>query len=510
MTPDYKLGKDLPTDQLPFSERKQHAVVGHALMDGRFCTQLKDRISASHFAEPFDQILWTSILEFWKTYDRCPRAEEIRESPSVVPQDPETKERLRQRLDTCLADAAVIGKDVLEGELTAWMQAVGFQRMFERAHGIYTQNNLAGAIEVVRKETREIEELRFVQDTELRPEDYGRIFEKRAAEMEDACTFGSSVVDRVLNPEAKSGSLLPRSSTLLVGGVNSGKTRCMVTITRHNAFRGKNILYMMHEGDGEDVYSLLYTSLISRPADNILITPQQLRDQLYTSPAGKILIEQAREIWNDRICFLPMIRPGLTVEEVVATVRRKQDQWAAKHGGRGFDLIVDDYPALLQTQMGKGGQLARREKDHLVYLQLNQLATELDAHGLFAIQGNREANKAMKGRSDKTHKRLLTKEDIEEAYGPAETCATVITLNRDDRMARSGHVVFYKDKGRTGQAGIAVVCRSAYGSCITHDEAFGATWYWGTASHAEQLENMLQQFPGVQVSDQAIISASAA
>lgn len=503
MQPDYALGKDLPTDQLPFSGAKQGATIGHCLKDPKFFRFLRDRVASSTFALPFDQIVWAAMLAFGKEFERAPTEQEVWDTPSVKRQDPETKTKLRERVVECVGLAAQYGRDVLETELTAWLQACAYIQMWDESHRQFNREALPEALEVVNKKVREILDTRFVHDGELSPDDYGRVFEKRAAEMEDACTFGSTVVDRLLNPEAKNGSMLPRASTLLVGTVNSGKTRSAITIVRHNAFRGKNCLVFMHEGDGEDVYSLLYTALISRPENGTFVTPAMVRQKFYGSAEGRQIIEQARDVWRDHICFVPMIRPGLTVEEVVTTARRKQDEWAAKHGGQGFHLFADDYPALLTTAAALKGNMARREKDHLVYLTLNQLVASDDfqAHGLFLIQGNRNANKVVRGHAEKTHKRLMVKEDIEEAFGPAETCPTVVTITRDDLMAKRGHVVFYIDKSRTGQAGHAIVCRSMYGSCITHADGLGATWYTGTGSHAERVEQLLQQYPGQAVPD---------
>lgn len=848
MSTEFTMGKDLPTEILPFSARKQEATLGHLLLDPHFFKACSSRLLPTYFGDLNHNKIWTACLAFEAKHGRVPAATEIAEAPSVMVEDAQTKNRLKAVVTEALNSATLIGKDVIQAELAEWLQACEYQKMVLGSYRLYKSQKLQEAITLVKEKSKEIAEIRFAHDLEMSPDDYGRVFDKRQAELQDAVSFGIGAMDHLLNPAAKNGSLLKKDMTVLLGSVNSGKclgkdtpvimadgsikmvqdittgeslmgpdgkprrvlsttsgidsmyriipksggeswtcnaphvlslkrigyaggkdrkrhgeiiqisceeyikksksfkyryrlyraaldfeekvlevppyilgiwlgdghtkesavtsmdpeivsvwtqwvisngdgvtisqrpnnqastyrshaavrggrirgagvlrdtlgvlgrakripfkyltasrrqrlellagivdsdgyyggygfdivtslpelagdyaylarslgfkvtvtqvtkrcqtgaegiynqvhvrgnlkevpvllsrkraknnskrpditgfrvesigkgeyfgfeldgdhlfllgdftvthnTRCMATIVRHNALRGKNVLYLMHEGNCDDVYSLLYASLISRPEKGIWVTPQMVQERLYATAEGRRLIEQARDVWRSHVCFVPIIKAGMTVEDVVTTVRRKNDEWAASHGGRGFDLVVDDYPALLSTVLASKGNLQYRHTMHAIYLQFSQLAGELDVHSLVGYQSNREGAKAMKGRSQHSKKRLLTRDDMEESSGPGQTAANIITINRDDELAQKGAVVYYLDKSRSNQTGYAVMCKSRYDACITHDDALGATWYMGTGSHSTIVENLLEQYPGQQIPPTVILQA---
>lgn len=507
MSTEYVLGKDLPTEILPFSARKQEATLGHLLMDPNFFKACSARLLPAYFGDLNHAKIWTACLAFQAKHQRIPTATEIAEAPSVMVEDVQTKNRLKAVVAEALNSATLIGKDVVQAELAEWLQACEYQRMVLGSYRLYKQQKLKEAIALVKDKSKEISEIRFGNDLEMSPDDYAQVFDKRQAELQDAVSFGVTAMDHLLNPAAKHGSLLKKDMTVLLGSVNSGKTRCMATIVRQNALRGKSCLYLMHEGNCDDVYSLLYASLISKPEKGIWVTPQIVQEKLYATVEGRRLIERARDVWREHVCFVPIIKAGMTVEDVVTTVRRKQDEWAAAHGGRGFDLVVDDYPALLSTALASKGNLQYRHTMHAIYLQFSQLAGELDVHTLVGYQSNREGAKAMKGRSQHSRKRLLTRDDMEESSGPGQTAANIITINRDDELAQKGAVVYYLDKSRSNQTGWAVMCKSRYDACITHDDALGATWYVGTGSHSAVVENLLEQYPGQQVPAEVILQS---
>lgn len=509
MSHEYVLGKDMPIDALPFSEKKQDAIIGWLLRKDHFFLQSKGRLSHGYFIQPLAQKLVSAMFGFDDRYQRRPSFEELYDSPSLTPEDPGTKQRLRDHLARCLEASTLFGLDVLEAELTDWLQFRAFQGLVEQSVRLYNQQKGREAVDLVATRSAEIRDIRFVQDNTVDPGNFKYLFDDRTEELQDAITFGSTTVDRLLNPAARSGALLRKDMTLLLGMTNSGKTRTMTTILRHNAMRGKHCLFMIHEGNDVDVGNLIYSALISRPAAGGWVTPQVVREQLYHTAEGRRIIEQARDVWNERICFMPMIKSGTTVEEVMTTVRRKQDEWAAKHQGHGFDLFVDDYPAVLTTTQNARGNMQERNLRHHIYLQFNLISGECGFHTIVAYQSNREGAKATKGRSERSRRRLLVREDMEEAWGPAETAPNIVTITRDDDMMHNGHVIFLVDKSRTGPTGFAAVCRSRYDACITHDDALGVTYYAGTESYTPHLEVMLQQYPDQQVPTAFLLSTHA-
>lgn len=502
MATEWAQGKEPPPDTLPYSEARQNATLGHAMRNERFYMQIKDRVKPGWFLSPYNQKLWEAVQAWQEKYGRRPTAQELHDAPSVRLEDIETKTRLQKTLATCIEATTEYLLDAIERDLTEWLQArIYFKAMTDSAR-LYNSQKLADAIRTIRDAGKEASDTRFYEDGEY---NFANIIEHLAAnerELHGAVSTGLSILDRVLCPQATSGALLKGDVTLFLAPSNTGKTRCLATVVRNNALDlGKHVLYITHEGRPRQIEEMLLTASMSDPASDRWITTSHLY-KLYMHQAGqRVLGEHAARIAQN-IMYLPLNRAGQTVEEVAATIRRKQDEWAARHGGRGFDLIVNDYPSKLTTEKAKGGQLQKRHIDDMVSDHFVQLALELDVPIVGAFQTNREGSKAMKGRGDQ--KRLLDIEDSNEAFAPMQNVANVISINRDATCKENSTMILHVCKSRTGDTGWAVVCNTRFGSCVTHHDALGATAYRGSASRSEVAKDLLAQFNGKTVPDNAL------
>jgi hypothetical protein len=180
----------------------------------------------------------------------------------------------------------------------------------------------------------------------------------------------------------------------------------------------------------------------------------------------------------------------LNVEDVEPLIRRKQEDLAARNNGKGYDLLVCDYPAKLTTKLANGGHMSKRNVDEIVYGYFVQLALEYGFHNLLAIQTNREGSKVNKGQKDEH--RLLVMEDVHESYGVMQEATNVITLNRDPVAKARQHMTFHIDKSRSSETGFAVVARTDFGRARTHHNDLGAIWYRGVATMADQVDDLLR------------------
>jgi hypothetical protein len=177
------------------------------------------------------------------------------------------------------------------------------------------------------------------------------------------------------------------------------------------------------------------------------------------------------------------------VEEVEPLIRRKQEDLMAKTG-KGYDLLVCDYPAKLTTRLAQNGHMSKRNVDEIVYGYFVQLALEYGFHSLLAIQTNREGSKVNKGQKDEH--RLLVMEDVHESYGVMQEATNVITLNRDPVAKARQHMTFHIDKSRSSETGFAVVARTDFARARTHHADLGAIWYRGVATMADQVDDLLR------------------
>ncbi len=506
MSTEWQAGREPPPETLPYSEKKQNATIGHLLLRQKFFIQGLPHIQASWFLHPFNQKIWTAMKSFHTTYGRAPKKDEILEAPSAQVEDQGTKNKLRAHATECLIDADHIGHDVIEKELTEWMHARIFFSGMVKSNQLYNRQDLKGALNEVRNLSKTVDDTIFGGDDEFDPTNFTDLFQQEEEEHKDAISLGVSALDKLLNPAAENGSLLKGDLTCLLGGINGGKSRTLVSIAAFNAKRKKNVLLVSHEDRKMNIYSGFWCHFLSNPAAGQFMTPQLLM-QSYTQPAMRRKMEMILEmIWRPHLVYMPMMRAGLTVEEVCNAIRRKQDEFAAHHDGEGFDLVVDDYPGKLRTELGAAGKLENRHRETIVYQMFRDLASELNNHTLVAGQVNREGNKKMKGTAhhQRGEKELLTIEDKEESSGPMQSAVNVISINRDDEAKRKQCVTYGLGKSRSSETGYAVVCGSRLGSFVAHHDALGATWYRDSRTYSHIIDDLLRQYPGREVPSEAL------
>jgi hypothetical protein len=185
------------------------------------------------------------------------------------------------------------------------------------------------------------------------------------------------------------------------------------------------------------------------------------------------------------------------VEDVAAAISLEQEQRIAETG-KGFDLVIDDYPAKLLSENMKFSQFQKRNLDEYTYNQFVQLALQYKFHMLVAIQSNRVGARINKGQKG-VEERLLTMEDANEAFGPMQISTNVITVNRDPWSMANDFLTFHIGKSRGSETGQAIVCKSDYAHAITHSESLGGFWYKGTVPLGALIESYYAQFKGEEV-----------
>jgi hypothetical protein len=214
-------------------------------------------------------------------------------------------------------------------------------------------------------------------------------------------------------------------------------------------------------------------------------------------------------IIKDRLIHLHSQKAGQTAEEVEAMIRSHQSRMKAENGGKGFDLVVLDYPAVLSSG-AKNINMQLREETKRIYRRFFDLAGEEKFHLATAIQSNRDAIRESRGLGQKGNKnRLLTKESVAEAWGVVHDAPMVATLNRTDEDAANNLLTVYIDKSRNGETGWAVTCRTDYSRARTHGESLGGFAYRGSSSLAEKANSFLDAFKNQELPRETLLEAYA-
>lgn len=470
-------------DPIQFNEPKQRAIVGYLLVNERFFTQGYGKIHPEWFNDADDTRIVQAKYDFYAKYKRIPSVEELQNLREFLLEDVKTKNRIYARVKLCIAETTNFGLDAITPELTEWMHARIFHSAAERALVKFNAKKISDAVDIQRKAMREIEDTEFTESPEVNFENFRQDFERAEAELKDTLTFGLTKFDKLLTPEATHGSLLRGDTTVLLAPTNVGKTTTMITIAGANIMAGKHVLLISHEGRPEDITQKIWCNILGVTRAELL--------KMYKDPTLAPRMQWGLNWIKKFLVYLPMNKAGLTVEEVEARIRTAQEEHIVKTNGRGFDMLIDDYPAKLVSKEFKGGNNPRRVVDDYVYNIFVQLGLEYKFHTVVAIQTNREGSKV--NRHEGKEQRLLAPEDVMEAFGPMTSATNIISINRDPIAEAREYVTFNLCKSRSSKKGVAVLCKSDYARAKTHSNELGCTWYTGNNSPTGKVMDYLAQ-----------------
>jgi len=474
---------------LAFSPEKQKAVVGHALYDEKFFGQIINTIEPSWFSDVIVFRTYSGIKKWYGIWKRRPTPSELLDSQAMAELDPREINQARLLITTMKEARHQYTTEPLLAEMETWIKARLVQNTLPKAAQAFNGKDTDSAIRIMNQMVKEYHDVRFREDGELKFDDYSAELIASQTASVDGLTFGLPGVDRLLQPNGSGGGLLPGQMSLLLAASNVGKTSTLVTLACHNIRQGKSVLFIFHEGTPEEL-KLKFMSCMSG-----LTPPEQLR--AYASPETYPSMKAVEALLQRFLVLKPMFKAGLTVEEVAANVDKFQDI-RAMTTGKGFDLFIDDYGAMLYSGQNARGHMQPRQVIEDVYKNFVQMGLQYKFHVLSAIQTNREGSKVnRKVGSYQDDMRLLQMEDVMEAWGPMTAASNVISLNRTVEDANANKITMHGCKSRGGETGWSVVCNTNYNVCRTHGNNMGYFWYKGTdALTTPVAKNIAKTFNG--------------
>lgn len=451
---------------LPMTDRMQSALLGWILRDDKVFLQVNQKLQPSWFLKGVHQRIYGLILKCYKQLQTVPTRAELENYKELVAEDNKVRVEIMTAIARAMADSEQIRWEAIKLELSDWLKSKILQDMIVKSAKIWNQGHWQQAAQIMSDGVVKYRDAQFEEGMEVRFEDPESYLEGQQINRDRALTTGSRLLDLALLDGATNGSLLGGDTTAIIAPVNIGKTTCMLTICGHNILAGKDVLFMSHEGRPEDLRLKLIRNILGASEPELL--------RLYKIPDGLNKIRQVTETISRHFTYVPYNRAGMTVEDVMPIIRRYQENRRAKYG-KGYDLLVVDYPALLGTE--KAANYAMRNAIEIVYGYYVQLALEYNFHIVVAIQTNREGSKVNKGLDTN---RLLMMEDVQEAFGVPQKVTNVITLNRSVRAAREHWATFLACKSRSNGTGMAVVCRTDYARSMTHGPHLPSFAYMGS------------------------------
>lgn len=480
---------------LPFNRLKQRAILGHLLTDRKFFAQCRQHLKPNWFTEePINGKIFSILLQYVQKYQGSfPSIEAVNGHSDVMSEPVAEQLRIQKQIVLCVEETKNFEIAHIRDDLSDWLTAITFRDGIGTAQAAYNRGDFKQVSRIWQEISEKARDVTF--------DDYGiQTFDSYEKDIEDevngragALTTGLTLLDNALLDGAINGGLQLGDTTVIVAPTNIGKTTTMITIAVANVKRGRSVLFMTHEGRFKDIKTKIWQCMLG-------VTKQELF-ALYTDPAGAKRMQIMMKFLNEHLVYIPYNKPGMTVETVAAIIARAQQDRIAKTG-KGFAMLVSDYPAKLSTERAAKGNLPRREIDRIVYDYYVQMALDNDFHSLVAIQTNREGSKINKQQNRET--RLLTMEDASEAFGPMEMATNVITGNRSPRAQINNRMTFLVDKSRSSQKGLAVVAKTDFARAITHDDRLGGVWYRGYGTMDDQIDDLLKQYHGTAIPEHLV------
>lgn len=482
--------------QLPFDREQQLAFLGHVLNHERFFFQVKDTIKGAWFLDGYAGKLFDLYVEFHKLLLRTPVSkEEFLKYDRIRAMSQEDRQKITNTYVQADALRLKFGSDLLLSELTNWMRCRIYHSRVAESSRLFNSRQLNQAVSVLETAIKEFQNVRYDGSPSADFSNPRALVEAQNVDLEGALTTGISILDRHLHPlgpfpsNASCGpALLLGDTTVLLAPTNVGKTTTMITIARHNLALGKSVLFVTLEGRELDIQEKIWCCTLGRTRAEFR------RLALSDDEQDKKLMFGMSQVLMNQLNYVSMVHEQ-TVEEVVRVIRHKQNQRKAVTG-KGYDLLVVDYPAILTTDQARmGGRFDYRQIQGQVYRAFVQLALQERFHALLAVQSNREGAKTNRNAGfDRTHQhRLLTPEDVSESYDIAMSATNIITVNRDEAAKAADRVTFYICKSRSSQTGWAVVCKSSYGTATTHSNALGGLAYEGSVNATDRIQGFLKE-----------------
>jgi KaiC/GvpD/RAD55 family RecA-like ATPase len=432
-----------------FSESWQEAVFGHMVTNYAFFLKCRTHLKPSWFQNPR---LYTLCSEFFGLYDEIHRMPTVSEFVALkilsIP-DPQEASRYKSVFDRCKAGAQQISVDIISKEMTGWLKISRFIDEMKTASTKFNEGNYYSAISWIKKTSNEIESASFEDDRLADFSDPVSFYTDQEEDFKNGISTGSALFDSLLvgkrsyemdGKRYQSPGLIRKLMTVLVGPTNAGKTSLIVTMARHAIADRKKVLIITHEQDEKPVKDKIYKAVFNMNAEQI--------SRAIADPNEHKKLAMKGQFINKYLKYRHYIELGkMYVEDVIDLIKSLHEKEIAKDG-KGFDLVIDDYPAKLLSRVYNSKSLQKRDIIAYVYDQFSLLAKSLDCHVIAPIQTNRDGY-----RQSKQGKDFIDSDSVSEAFGVAQLADNVITLNRSEEDKKHERVYLFIAKNRLGQTG---------------------------------------------------------
>lgn len=456
-----------------FTEAFQEALVGFCILDERFFFQCKDKIKPEWITAAVEvRDIYDQIIKFYNKENRSPLSkEELINSAFFMTQSLGVRTTYWNTMIRCEESTkATFQLDRMKRQLTGFIRTMKMRELVQTSYTMLTKQGVDKAYEWSKNAIGDLKDLSFEdKDNKVDFSDPISWLLKSFERDNNAISTGSADLDRALE-----GGFFKGEASAIMAASNTGKTTFLITLIRHCIVNHQKVLFITHEGNEDRLKRQILsavTGLNSRELRGFLLKTgfdpndydNKIRISLEEVNKKYLLVcqevEQAYKLLEENLVFIHHVKTSqMYIENVVDLIKNEHEK-AMHRWGRGFDIIVDDYPKKLRSKAAGRNELRRIELGD-IYDTFNILAAELKTHCLTALQTNRAAAKANKGIVESDY--YLGGEDADESYGIIQNLACVISLNRSLEDTKHNIAHYSIAKARGGPVNQTVTCRTRY------------------------------------------------
>jgi len=519
-------------DWMPLNPARRRALIGHMLLDKQVFMLVKEHIKPEHFEDDHGKNAYKMLLAYYDHYKFYPDPASILNYEYFEREfvNPTYRSEMRAYINKAVGEAPTVKREGILQDLDQWIKVVKFYNGLIPSISSFNAHKWTDCYGTMKTTMDEVFAVNLLKDGTVRWEDFFEsVVRSRVNLHNDLLTFGLNSMDQCLvdpspdqrqlvdkyakdvpalaeilsqsyvtgspAPEAAHrmlrkgfyGSLRKGDTTILLAPTNVGKTTTLITVAISNVLLGRDVLFLSHEGVSEDLQMKMMRALLGVTENQVIAS------FLSKDPSERLKYDFAQKLLARHLTYQSVQVAGNTVENVAARIQRLNEKRYAEYG-KGYDLLVDDYPANLTTQEAKGGQLSRRERDDRVYGIFVDLAGELNLHALLAIQTNREGSRKNK-EGDDEETAIIEVEDVSESFGTMMRATNVISINRPPAAEKNGWLIYNLAKTRSSEKGWKVVAKSDFANGRAHWYSLRSEHYKGTNTSTQNIEMLLKNGP---------------
>lgn len=446
------------SNTLPFDEDGQMAVIGWMLKNREFCFKCKANLNEDIFVSNMLGEVFTAILNHIREYNDVPTQEMLVTIFSCKKNEEFIK--FKQMINDCIALSSNFHLPFLQKGITVWLQTAIFRDYTTKVAKHYRKANIPVMQTMMKTALDKITEINFMKGLNYEFGDPLSDLTQATKQQESCVTTGVTAFDLALG-----GGLFRGEHTVILAPTNVGKTTFCLNLLYHNIMKKKHCMFVVHEGVPLELMNKLRQRFMETTKEALL---QLAIDR---NPQDIEVLNRIEDLLKEYLVFKPILRSGgLYVEDVIDEIKTEQERLFAKHG-KYFDLIVDDYPAKLQSRYFNNKHDKRNILQY-IYEEFHRVAMEFNCHAVSPAQINREGYKENKQREPGEY---LGVDNISEAFGIAQDADTAITLNRSDLDDKNEVLYINIDKTRRNKHKQILCFTTDYSRCITHDDSLGCT-----------------------------------